>query len=460
MLAAAMALLTALLTSAPVTAVTADMRPNIVLITTDDMRESDLRWMPITRSLLLERGVRVSDFLSNHPLCCPARAEILTGQFGHNNGVQSNTHPEVGGFTALRTPAEHIGTWLQRSGYRTAFVGKYLNGWERTATRQPGWTIFNPIVRGTYSPFGMTMFRNGSPLTYRTVHTADLMGRLGTRYALRFADEGKPFFIWVSQVPPHGMFVNGAWRPPVPADRHRGLFPSSVSPSTRDASFNEVDVSDKPAYVQQARGLAEDSANRSHRARIRSLQAVDEQVGNLVRSLRQAGELSSTYLIFTSDNGVLLGEHRLKGKNVPYEPSLNVPLLVRGPGLPAGVARSQTFGMVDIAPTLLAIAGAQSTRVLDGRSMLGALRHGGAGYGEYLIQAGTGELLWWWRGVRSATHTYVRYHDGTQELYDRRADPSQLSNMAGDPGSTRMLRDYAARLDQLADCAGVSCHQG
>jgi arylsulfatase A-like enzyme len=115
--------------------------------------------------------------------------------------------------------------------------------------------------------------------------------------------------------------------------------------------------------------------------------------------------------------------------------------------------------MVDIAPTLLAMAGAHPTRVLDGRSMLGALRHGGPGYREYLIKAGTEERLWWWRGVRSATHTYVRYDDGTQELYDRRTDPSQLRVLAGEPGSSRILRDYGDRLEALQDCAGEACRR-
>jgi arylsulfatase A-like enzyme len=253
------------------------------------------------------------------------------------------------------------------------------------------------------------------------------------------------------------MRVDGVWRPPVPADRHRGLFRDEVAPSMLSPSFDEVDVSDKPAYVQARGPVDGDRITRLHRARIRSLQAVDEQVGTLVRSLREAGQLSRTYLFFTSDNGYLLGEHRLQGKNVPYEPSLAVPLLVRGPGLPAGASRTETFGLVDIAPTLLELAQADATRVLDGRSMVGTLRHGDPGYRQYLIQAGTEQRQWWWRGVRTASHTYVRYDDGTEELYDRVADPSQLQNLAGVPGHTGELRDYAARLDRLADCAGAEC---
>ena len=133
-------------------AAAAPARPNIVLITTDDMRRSDLQWMPETLKLLAARGVRMSEFISNHPLCCPARAEILTGQHSHNNGVRNNVGPE-GGYKALAQPGNHVATWLKRNaGYQTAFIGKHLNGWEAVGTRQPGWTCSTPSSRARTSP--------------------------------------------------------------------------------------------------------------------------------------------------------------------------------------------------------------------------------------------------------------------------------------------------------------------
>jgi N-acetylglucosamine-6-sulfatase len=136
-----------------VTGITED-RPNIVLITTDDMNRSDLRWMPITRRLLGRGGVTVSDFIRNHPLCCPARAQILTGQYGHNNGVTDNPISRWGGYSRLKRPAQHVGRWLKDAGYNTALIGKHLNGWERVRTRQPGWTVFNPLMRNVYGAYG------------------------------------------------------------------------------------------------------------------------------------------------------------------------------------------------------------------------------------------------------------------------------------------------------------------
>ena len=111
-----------------------------------------------------------ADFLSNHPLCCPARAEILTGEYAHNNGVHDNDG-SYGGYQALRRPHQTIGLWMRRAGYRTAFVGKYLNWWELDPRPESGWTVFNPLVRNVYRYFGYTLYRDGSPRTYRHAHS-------------------------------------------------------------------------------------------------------------------------------------------------------------------------------------------------------------------------------------------------------------------------------------------------
>jgi arylsulfatase A-like enzyme len=439
-------------------------RPNIVLITTDDMNRSDLRWMPHTRRLLGRQGVTVGDFISNHPLCCPARAQILTGQYAQNNGVSDNEISRWGGYKRLKHPGQHVGRWLKDAGYRTAFVGKHLNGWEFAKSRQPGWTRFNPLAEGVYKAYGMTMYNDGKPRTYTGVHTADLMGRLTVRLVRRFSATGDPFFIWTSQVPPHGMFRDGEWVRPIPAARHRGLFPQALPPALSSPAFNEPDVSDKPRWLQRQPLVSVEAVTDAHRARIRSLQAVDEQVAATVRALRETGELRSTYVFFTSDNGYLMGEHRLQYKNKAYEPALRLPLLVRGPGLPTGAVRPVMFGLPDLAPTFLDLAGAEAEVPVDGRSMLPALRSGRGSYSHYLIQAGgwTDQpgARWWWRGVRSRTYTYVRYRSGFEELYDRRRDPAQLRNVADDPAYRPVMAAYARRLDALKNCAEQTCRFG
>lgn len=441
----------------------AGSQPNILLITTDDMNASDLEWMPFTTRLLAEQGVSLDRFLSNHPLCCPARAEILTGLYGHNSGVVDNERSRFGGYQALRRPGQHIGRWLKDAGYATAFVGKYLNGWEFRKPRQRGWTVFNPIARGVYSPYDITMFRDGNERRYRGVHTSDLVGRFTIRYMERFVRQGRPFFIWASQLAPHGMFVDGEWTTPVPARRHRDAYPGAVPPSLAKPSFNEADISDKPAWVQQQPPVSVESQTQWHQQRIRSLMSVDEQVRAAVRSLRGLGVLDDTYVVFTSDNGYLMGEHRLGEKNVPYEAALRVPLLVRGGDLPAGVTRRGLYGLVDLAPTFLDMAGADGPRrvEVDGRSMLGSLRDGRPGYRSYLIQASGWKqkpgTKWWWRGVATQRFVFARYDDGFVELYDLRDDPYQLDNVAVRPEYARVVERLSQRLGELRRCSGQSC---
>lgn len=437
--------------------VAAAQRPNIVLITTDDMTRTDLRWMPLTRKLLVDRGANLTMFLSNHPLCCPARAEILTGQYGHNNGVHSNGG-DNGGYQALRDKGNHVGRWLQRSGYRTAFVGKHLNHWARTRHRQPGWTIFNPILKGTFTPQGLTMFRDGRPKRYPGVYTADLIGDFTHAYVRRFAASKRPFFIWASHVPPHEMRWKGRWGPPVPPRRYRNVYPEAVPPSLTHPAFNEADVTDKPAWVQARNRVSRTRMIRFHRARIRSLRAVDDQVGRLVRVLRRTGELSNTAIVFTSDNGFQLGEHRAVGKNYPYEASVRVPLAVRGPGIQAGTVSSASYSLVDLAPTFTDLAGARAGRRVDGASMLNTLRGEGEGYTTVLTQAAwRGKQPWWWRGLRSKDHVYVRYAGGFEELYDLAVDPGEERNVAGVPEYQAVLDEQRALLSRLRSCTGSAC---
>jgi N-acetylglucosamine-6-sulfatase len=440
-------------------AAAADPRPNIILITTDDMALTDLRWMPQTRALIAGAGIDFREFISNHPVCCPARAELLTGQYAQNNGVHHNGGP-WGGEQVLRNRDQHIGRWLSDAGYRTAFVGKYINEWEKAPHTPPGWTHFNPLFRGIYHPSDLTMWHDGQPRRHTRMYTADRMGQFAKSYVRSFAGTGDPFFIWVSQVPPHGMHVAGKWVLPQPAWRHRKLYRYAVPPTFSDPAYGERDVSDKPPYVRRAATLSRASVRAWHRARIRSLRAVDDQVKQMLDTLRSVGQLSRTYIFFTSDNGYMLGEHRLRWKNFPYEESLQVPLAVRGPGIPAKRVSREQFGLVDLAPTFLDIAGVSWQSKADGRSMLPVLRGAGKGYDHYLIQAGRHESQWWWRGIRSKSYVYVHYEDGFEELYDRVKDPHQLRNVARVGEYSGVLAEQRARLQALSDCAGVTCWNG
>jgi arylsulfatase A-like enzyme len=434
-----------------------DLRPNIVLITTDDMTDYDLKWMPETRRLLGEQGFEFTDFLSPHPLCCPARAEILTGQYAQNNGVHHNGG--TWGASNLRDADNNVGRWLRDAGYQTAFIGKFLNGFQnRPDMNLGGWDIFNPSVDDIYSPYQFTYYNDGNPERIEGEYTADYVGRKTNEYVDTFSASDRPFFIWVSQVAPHSMKYSdeGKWQGPIPADRHQGMFSDVTSPAVRKPSFNKA-VVDGESQSRRMPRIDVAIANEHFRKRIRSLQAVDEQVKSTVDTLEATGELADTVIIFTSDNGFLMGEHRLTGKNVPYEEALQIPLLLRGPGVPVGGTSASTTTMIDLAPTIADFADAVPQRVQDGTSMLPVAQGVAPGYERVLIQAGDVERKWSFRGVRTSGFTYVE-HTNAVELYDRNADPYQLRNVAA--SRPRALTRLAAQLDTLRDCTGPTCYGG
>lgn len=434
--------------TAPAVAAT---RPNILLIVTDDMRASDLRWMPETRRLLGERGVTMKNFLSNHPLCCPARAEILSGQYAQNNGVHHNKGP-WGGFHASN-PNHNVAVWLQQAGYKTAFVGKYLNKYYGKDGVQPGWTQFNPTTAKQYSPYGFSALYDGHERVVKDVYTGDWVRQQTNRYIRRFSASGKPFFIYASQLAPHGMNVDGTWVPPVPAPRHRGYFPHVRPVSFKSPAF------DKKSWITRAAGrVRRDRMVTLNRARLQALQAVDEANASAIRTLKRLGQLDNTYIFFTSDNGLHLGEHRHVGKALPYEESLKIPLLVRGPSIPRGVHRRQMTEHIDLAPTFLELAGARADVQVDGTSLLPVLRRNARGYGTVLVQSGSEVAPWEWRGVRTPRYTFVRYvEEGHVLLFDRKKDPYELRNVAGMPEYAATRARLEVRLKALENCLGADC---
>jgi N-acetylglucosamine-6-sulfatase len=441
-------------------------RPNIVFITTDDQTLWEMRWMPRTRRLLGGGGVRFTEGLAPHPLCCPARAIMLTGQYAHNNGVRHN-EGRYGGFQRLRS-THTVPVWLDRAGYNTAFVGKYLNGYTADDGREPGWDVWNPTVKAVYAYYGYTMYDDGRLRQYQNIHNSDLVGAKTVDYIRRFSDSGRPFFIWASHTSPHGSCLPqdelSCWKPAIPAERHAGLFRDAALPTARKPSFNEANLSDKPRWVRRTEQATKKEITFEFRQRIRSLQAVDEAVGRTVRALRDAGELDNTLIVFTSDNGYLLGEHGLTFKNVAYEEALRVPFLVRGPGIPAGQKRRQVVTAIDFAPTFLDAAKADASVAIDGRSFLPAARGRAVdGYDTVLVQSGPLNRIqvrfgWAYRGVRTHRYTYVSWPaTGETELYDNKLDPYQLDNISGARAYARVEAQLKRRLRTLKHCSGSEC---
>ena len=447
----------------------ASAAPNVVVIETDDQTVEDMAAMPRTRHLIGDAGVTFTNSFVSLSECCPSRATFLTGQYAHNHGVRS-IGPPLGGFQRLRG-AETLPVWLQRAGYATGVVGKYLNGY-RGRVVPPGWTAFEALLGGsTYRFFDYTMNVNGrlvtrgdAPADYQT----DVITERSLDFIRRRSGRRAPFFLWTTYVAPHSgrprdLIDPIAIRSPVPAARHRLAFIGAMP--ARPPSFDEVDVADKPPLIRRRPRLAQwriAALADVHRQRLAALLAVDEGVARIVNGLRVSRELRDTLIVFTSDNGFMAGQHRiLNGKILAYEPSIRVPLLMRGPGLRRGARRSALVWNGDLAPTILDLTGARSRLTFDGRSLLPLARSTDAGSGrDILLEGPPGDRtngLPRFLGLRTARYKYVEHVRGATELYDLRADPDETLNLARAAGMARLRARLGRRLSRLAGCAGASC---
>ena len=439
--------------------------PNVVVIETDDQTVADLAAMPQTRALIGDAGVTFTNAFVSLSECCPSRTTLLTGQYAHNHGVRS-IGPPFGGFRRLRG-GETLPVWLQRAGYASGVIGKYLNGY-RGVVVPPGWTDFAALVgRSTYRFHDSTMNVDGRLLA-RGGYQTDVITARAVDFIRHRSRRRSPFFLWTTYVAPHvgrpRDLEDPLWlRSAVPAARHRLAFFGAMLP--RPPSFNEADVSDKPPRIRRRPPLMPwqiDALARTHRQRLASLLAVDEGVARLVDAQRAARELADTLLIFTSDNGFLLGEHRVaNGKILPYEPSIRVPLLMRGPGIPRGERRDQLTWNGDLAPTIVAVAGAQAAVAADGRSLLPLARSPRAGRDRAILLEGPPGRrtngLPRFLGLRTARYKYVEHVPGATELYDLWRDPDETNNLARRPGVAALRTGLSRRLAGLAGCAGRSC---
>ena len=462
---AAFALLVLLALALPAQAPAA---PNLVVIETDDQTVADLDSMPLTRELIGGEGVTFRESFVSLSQCCPSRATLLTGRYAHNHGVLSSA-PPFGGAARLKA-TETLAVWLRRAGYATVLVGKYLNGYGRHDPYRvpPGWTEWHAVLGGsTYRYYDYEMNHDGRVRRYGTApgdYQTDVVTTLAERVIRRRAAGRRPFFLWAAYVAPHTGQPRDVLDPPgvptaVPAPRHRDKLAGALLPRT--PAFNEQDVSDKPHAIASRPRIHPEALWETWRQRRESLLAVDEGVGRIVRALRESGELRDTLVVFTSDNGFMTGEHRLAaGKIVPYEPSIRVPLLMRGPGIPRGAVRTQPVWNGDLAPTLLDAARASAPWPLDGMSLLPLVRRPGLRPArDLLLEGPTRRGLLRYTGLRTPYYTYVEHLDGQVELYDLARDPWQLENLADRPEAAWLRALLASRLAVLRGCEGAACRQ-
>jgi arylsulfatase A-like enzyme len=457
--------------SATAVVVATDPRPNIVFISTDDLRVRDLQVMPNVQALITDQGTNFSTSYAPFPLCCPARAAWLTGQYNHNNGVMGNAAPgsEVGGYQAL-DHTNTLATWLSGAGYQTAYVGRYLNGYGGQSI-PPGWHEWHAVT-GANDWLNASMRENHTgtlrTTTYSGTYLTDLIDLKSTAVIRDRLPHAQPLFLWVSHFAPHAGGPAEAddpalATPPVPA-RYKNFYANAALP--QDPSFNEADVSDKPAYVRNRAPLSaslQAQIRELNAQRWESLKAADESVGNIMAALQASGELANTVVVFSSDNGYMLGEHRIPaGKVVHYEASSRVPLMIRGPGFPAGAVRPQLVANIDLAPTLADLADTTPGRTVDGRSLLPLAASPTTWPTRNLaLEAGPrtvdGPDLY--HGVRTPRYKYVRHYTGERELYDMSVDPHELKNLVHDPAydATEAALDRATT--RLATCKGTTACQ-
>ena len=483
-------------------------RPNILFVLTDDLDAAELAFMPHVKSLMADQGVSFANYFVNVSLCCPSRATMLRGQYARNSGVRTNGGSN-GGFERMYSSAieqSTVATWLQSVGYHTALYGKYLNGYPGAAPTNyvpPGWTEWASSVAGNaYSEYNYTLNENGRSVRYGASpsdYGTDVYARKAAAFMRRAATAKAPFFIYLSVYAPHG--------PATPAPRHATLFPGVRAPRT--PSFDEADVSDKPAFIRnrpklRPRPLA--TIDSLYRKRLQSLQAVDEAVASLVDTLKANGQLDNTFIVFTSDNGFHLGQHRLvMGKQTAYEEDIHVPLIVRGPGVPAGRVVQHFSGNVDLAPTFAELGGATAPAFVDGRSLAPLLRRtlpslaswrqvflvehwtqsqaqpddstreppdddqvtvpppggrggrgGGRGAGRGGAQPAGANAIPEFHALRTQRYSYVEYVTGEVELYDLSNDPHQLNNKSAEADRS-LLAALSGQLAQLKSCAASTC---
>jgi N-acetylglucosamine-6-sulfatase len=438
-------------------------RPNIVFILADDLDKASTNKTARLKKYIAQKGATFPNAFVSEPICAPSRATILRGQYPHNHLVHRNS-PPLGGFATFHNLGRErstVATWLNRkANYRTAFIGaKYLNGYGETDRYRtyvpPGWDEWYATrPHHTYN-------RNGTIRRYPAgTHQDDFISGLARNFIERRKGKSTPFFMHISVHAPHD--------PAIPADRYRDRFRGERVPRT--PSFNERDVSDKPRWVRHRSRLTSadiKTIDRHYRNRLRTMLSVGDMVEKVVRALREANKLDNTYIVFASDNGYFQGQHRLDhGKNGAYEEAIKVPLMVRGPHVPAGIKKDKLVVNNDLAPTFASWAGVQPPSFVDGRSFASLIDGNPAtspsrwrtGFEVSFWQNSDGGGTPGYRALRTERYLYVEYESGERELYDLAKDPYELSNIYETAAPT-LVAELGAQLAALKDCSGDGCRK-
>ena len=411
-----------------------DDRPNVLIIVTDDQRERDeMGVMPKTLRIFGEEGTRFTHAFASTPQCCPSRASIFTGRYAHNHGVRRNQDGLQ--MNQMVTTQRYV---QQRAGYKTALVGRYLNAWP-VAEDPPffdKWALFN-------AGYWNNGFNIDGELTEIEQYATDFIGDQSIEFLREFEeeDDAQPWLMYVTVTAPHFPFyASGEYED------------AEVPVWESNPSLEEDNIGDKAGFVAK---VGYDPANGEdiYNRRLRTLMSADDMVEEIFDALGEMGEDQDTLAIFVSDNGFLLGEHGLYAKRLPYTESIHVPFYVRWPGrVDAGVTDDRLVSNIDIAPTILDVAGIKTPDRMDGKSFLPILQ------GKKIPWRDAAFYEYYWErnfphtptthGVRTDRYKYIHYHGvwDIDELYDLKNDPEEMKNLIDSPEHQKLVKQLNKRM--------------
>lgn len=418
------------------------LRPNIVFLMPDQHRyhsvgclgNDEVRTPNIDR--LASEGLTLENTFANSPVCCPARATLLTGQYIHRNGMVAND-------LRLRESSVSFARTLATAGYRTGFVGKWhldggprLPGYVPPGDRRQGFEFWAGN-QCSHTHFRNWYYRDSAERIYLDTFETEGYADVGIEFLRKTKQDPRPFYLTVQWGPPHDPYK-------APAHYSKMYDPARIR---MRPNWREAGAGTRREDIAEYYGM---------------VTAVDDAVGKILRALDDLGLRENTIVLFSSDHGDMLGSQASRLKRKPWEESIRVPGIMRWPGkLKPGSKTTTIFTHVDFAPTLLGMAGLDAPREMQGQNLAPVLLTGkgraeDSAYFEICVPYAGDGTEGAWRGVRTERHMYARYKDRPWVLYDLAADPFQQTNLAGQSAARGLQEEMERRLRTWMEKTGDS----